>query len=234
VKTSCLAASISLLLTAGGLPATELYNLDFTPPEVGQYQVVFGTPSVQPMVGPFTDALVFDAVKSYEQIRLPISVAGSRYEFECDLLVHNLRNSDYVFAVLMDTPNVRTVSFDGRLNRIEAFPSFTNLGSFSNDQVYHLTMILDLGANFWSIALDGIERYRSQADASGLQAIRINMGAPGQTPPDAPGVYAAIDNVRVSVVPEPQSLSLLGFGLFICGAFCGRKRVRRLKAAASA
>ena len=52
-----LAAMVFLAALAGRGYAEELYNLDFTDPEVGAYKVNFGTPSVQHSVGPFSDAL---------------------------------------------------------------------------------------------------------------------------------------------------------------------------------
>lgn len=215
MKYLCKLIFIAALAVAGGsLSATELYNLDFTPPEIGTYQTVFGDPSVQSPVRPFADALIFHAVTGYDQIELAIHTAGPRYDIQYDVLVHDLLNSQYAFSIFLDTPEVRTVSFHGGLNSIEVFQAspytIANLADFADDQVYHFDISVDLEANLWSVAIDGTQMFANPINASSLQSIRFSM-APriwfGAI--DAPGTYAALDNVLVSVVPEPSVFSLL-------------------------
>jgi hypothetical protein len=214
MKYLCKLIFIAALAVAGGsVSATELYNLDFTPPEVGTYQTVFGDPSVQSPVGPFADALIFHAVTGYDQIELPIDTAGPRYDIQYDVLAHDLLNSQYAFTILLDTPEVRTVSFHGGLNSIYVFQPFpytiANLADFANDQVYHFDISVDLEANLWSVAIDGTLMFANPINASSLEDIRFSMAPRIGGAVDAPGTYAALDNVLVSVVPEPSVFSLL-------------------------
>jgi hypothetical protein len=218
MKTSSLYL-LTLFIVAGPLSATELHNLDFTPPEVGIYETVFGSPSVQSSVGPFTDALVFHAVTFYDQIRLPINLSAPRYNIQYDVFTHNLLNSQYAFTMLLDTPEVRNVGFHGVLNDIYAYQPFVgvvNLGPFANDQVYHLEISIDLAANLWSVAVDGTQKFSHTIDASGLESIRFSMAPWTVGASNAPGTYAALDNVTVNAIPEPSSAALVVTGLVFC------------------
>ena len=210
---------VFLFVATSRLAATELYNLDFTPPEVGSYQVVFGNPTVQSSVGPFTDALVFHAVSTYDQIRLPINSDALQYNIQYDVFGHNLVNSNYIFHMTLDTPEVRSVSLHGGQNRIEVFQPFVlaNLGPFANDQVYHFEIRVDLVANLWSVLVDGTQRFSHTYDASDLQSIRFTMSPAVGGTGDAPGTYAALDNVVVTDVPEPGPFALFVIGLVLCG-----------------
>ncbi len=107
-----------LLVGGNTLSAVELYNLDFQPPEVGMYSTVFGTPTIQPTVGPFTDTLAFHAMTNYEQISLPIEVAAPVYDIRFDVLTHGLANSAYGYTIFLDTPEARPIDFHGPDNEI--------------------------------------------------------------------------------------------------------------------
>ena len=98
-----LLAAIGLALAQASAQSQVLYDLDFTPTEVGSYTTVFGAPSIQHTVGPLTDALLFHAVVGYDQILLPISVAAPQYQISYDVFVHGLVNSKYDFLSLVDT-----------------------------------------------------------------------------------------------------------------------------------
>jgi len=215
-------------VVGGSLSATELYDLDFTPNEVGTYQTVFGNPSVQSSVGPFTDALIFHAVTGYDQIELPIGTGGPSYDIQYDVLVHGLLNSQYAFSTFLDTAYATDVSFHGGQNSVEVFQSspytLENLADFSNDQVYHFDISVDLQANLWSVAIDGTQIFANPINASSLEDIRFSMAPWTAGAIDAPGTYAALDNVVVSVVPEPAALNLLIAAGVPALFLCRRKR----------
>lgn len=217
-------SKVRLLLTfvLGTYPAlaTELYNLDFTSPETGTYQTVFGNPRVQASVGPFADALVLQAVTTYDQIRLRVENTAPRYDIQCDVLMHDLLNSQYLFSIFLDfdpVPNrFQSVNFHGGGNRIDTFPSaqFFSEG-FANDRVYHFGISLDFQAIQWTLAIDGSERFTSPLNGSGLQFIRFSMAPWIGGAEDGPGIYAAIDNIVVTAVPEPSVFLLSALGAFL-------------------
>lgn len=228
----CFIGVVALILSGVLCDAAEMYDLDFTDPDVGSVIRVFGNPEVQSSVGPFTDALVFDAVAGYEQIQLDIGTVGPRLEIQYDMLVHNLLNSQYSFALLLDSTSVYRFDLHGGLNAMYASqsPPFVDatVGSFANDQVYHFAVSVDLLASTWSVAVDGAEKWAASMSGTNLYSIRFSMAPWVVGAGDAPGRYAAIDNVRISVVPEPSTFSLLlalGIPSFLACKF--RKRTMR-------
>ncbi len=202
------------LLSVNSGSAAELYNLDFLAPETGTYTTVFGTPTIVATVGPLSRALVFDAVTSYEQIRLAVGGFGPHYNLTYDVLVHNLRGSQYGFAMVLDTPQVRTVTFHGGLNQIDFFNpgvfSGTTSTAFANDTVYHMGVAIDFPMNRWTVAVNGTERLNQPINATQLSAIRFSMDPWIGGAVDGPGVYAALDNVVLTVTPEPSAGLLAG------------------------
>lgn len=217
MKTPAKLILFAATFVAGNLSAaTILYDLDFTGLEIGAYSTVFGHPTVQ-SVGPFTDALIFHAVIGYDQINLAIGGKGTKFNISYDVLVHNLLSSKYSFSMILDTPEVRNVYLHGGLKSIGIYQPSSGglLGGFLNDQVYHFDVSVDLTANLWTVAIDGTQKYAQPVNASALRSIRFNMSPWQGGASDAPGTYAALDNVVVTVVPEPVSgvLSICGAAL---------------------
>jgi hypothetical protein len=207
---------VALSVAGCSLSATELYNLDFSANDVGTYQTVYGNPTIQSPVGTFANALVFqppNSIPDYDQIELPFDVTGSYYDIQYDVLTHNLLNSGYGFTVFLDTPVIRSVDLDGNQDTVAVFqPSpYTgeNVADFSDGQVYHFDISVDLQANLWTLAIDGTQVFSNPFNASGLQDIRFNLGANIEGASGASGMYAALDNVVVNVVPEPATAQLL-------------------------
>jgi hypothetical protein len=207
--------------------ASALFDLDFTAPDLGAYQMVAGTPSIQASAGVFTDALIFDAVTSGEQIRLPIGVSGPRYEIGFDVLTHNLVNSGYSFGVYFDTPTVRSVNFHGGLGNVYLYQSFPflnlSLASLVDDAVYHIDVALDAEHSAWSVVINGNPLFSGSCDAAAFQGIRFGTSRWLGSAADAPESYVALDNVRVSVVPEPSAAALAGCGVLAWLRFYRRK-----------
>ncbi len=191
--------------------AAEYVNMDFTAPEKGGYQTIFGTPSVTSSVGPLNDALRFDAVTSYEQIQidLPHSVTG--YELHYDLYTHNLRDSKYAFTILFDTPQVRTLSFHGGLNQVTLYRPFfsANGPAFQDDQVYRVGMWIDFINNTWTVSLDDVMFDSVAFDATSIDTVRFSLAPWHAIHSDAPGTYVGLDNLTIATIPEPPVWSLL-------------------------
>lgn len=202
---------VASLAAASCLPlrAVELYNLQFGGSDVGTYQIMFGNPTIQSPVGPFSNALVFHAVTTYDQILLPINVAAPRYDIQYDAFVHNVLNSQYSFAILLDAATVNRLDFHGGLNALSVFQPYPytleNVSGFANDQAYHFDISVDLGAHQWTIALDGVQVYSNAFLGTSLEDIRFGMGPWIGGAVDAPDSYAALDNVVVTAVPEPRT-----------------------------
>ena len=213
------ACFVYLFISAATLRAVDLYNLDFTPPDLGTYQVTAGNPTVQSSVGTFYHALVFAAATGGEQIRLPIGVTAPEYELQCDVLTHNLLNSDYAFGVFFDTPTVNSVNFDGGLNSVYVYQSspFLNLSlsSLTNDLVYHLDVTLDIQNSDWSVAINGNSLFSGPLAGSALQDIRFGIAPWIGGTANAPNTFMALDNVIVSTVPEPTVVGLAAAGVLL-------------------
>lgn len=199
--------------------AGELYNLDFTPPDSGTYQMTLGNPTVQSSVGPFTDALVFHAVASGEQIRLPIAMPAPGYDLQFDLFAHNVANSDYSFGVFLDGTATRSVNFHGGLNSVYAYQSipFLNLSliSLTNDATYHLDVVLDLQSSVWSMAVNGMSLFNGPLGGAGLPDVRFGIAPWIGGAANAPDSYVALDNVQVAAVPEPPVVGLATPGILL-------------------
>ena len=199
--------------------AVDLYNLDFTTPESGTYQITLGNPSVQSPVGPFADALVFDAVTGGEQIRLPIGTAAPQYELQCDVLAHSLLNSDYSFGIYFDTTTVRSVIFHGGLGSVYVYQSspFLNfsLAPLADDSVYHLDVLLDTQSMDWLVAINGNLLFDGPLDGAALQDIRFGIAPWFTGAANAPNTCVALDNVIVSAVPEPAVAGLVAAGALL-------------------
>jgi hypothetical protein len=98
---------VHLLLVAiapAALRAQELYHLDFSPSDVGTYQVTAGSPVIQAGAGPFSNALVFNAVTTGEQILLPIEVSAPEYELQFDVLPQGLANARLIHPARQADP----------------------------------------------------------------------------------------------------------------------------------
>ncbi len=203
------------LLSTGILPATEIYHLDFTDPEVGVYQIIDGDPSRQTSAGSLTDVLLFHATVGGDQIQLPVGIGGPRYELQYDLLTHGLVGSDYAFVMRLDA-GLRSLSFHGGLNSIDAYqPSpYINqtLASFSDDRIYRVGIMVDSEADLWSVAIDGVSACTNPLNGNSLQSIRFGLAPWIGGAMNAPATYAAIDNVVLTVVPEPSAAMFLMAG----------------------
>jgi len=222
-------AALSLGVVKSGLAAASgsevLYDIDFSSPEHVLNQtptagtgikkisgINFGSPTVRATSGVMTDRPVeFDAVTSYEQFELDISKAASSYQIDFDVASHGLRNSQYDFDVVLDTPEVRTVDFHGGLNKTYVYQPYGSGGSqlsFLDDQIYHVTIMVDISGDSWKVYRDGTLFYSAAFGASGLQSIRFNLSPWIGGAVDGPNTKVALDNIRVvatnsSATPTP-------------------------------
>lgn len=209
---------IAIVVAGHALHATELYNLDFQPPEVGSYNLE-GWAGIVSSVGPFDNALVLRArppgwMAMPATLSLPVGYSSPMYHIQFDLLPHQLSSSEYMLAVVLDTPYAQTVGFDG------VWPSF----SVADDKVFHVDMTIDIPAHRWLTTLDDTTSIAIPVDVTKLSSIRFVVGSPFGNPAESPSTYVALDNIVVTAIPEPSVGSLSLAGLLLLGANIALRR----------
>jgi hypothetical protein len=212
IPRATLAGAATALAAAATMSATELYHLDFQPPEIGEYGISFGSPTVEPTVGTLEDALVFHAVKTYDQITLPVEVAAPVYHIAFNLMTHGLEDSEYAFVILLDTPQIYSIAFHGLHNAVDMI-NLGRVSPFLDDMVYHCEIVADFAADRFSLTIGGGRPNVTTIGQGPLESIHFSMAPWKYGAADDPGAYTALDNVVVTAVPEPSSASLLMSGL---------------------
>ena len=202
---------ISLFCAHDRAVATTLYDMDFTSPDVGSYSVVFGSPTIAPTFDGLVNALVLHARVGYEQIRLPIGAGGPGYQLDFDVVTHGMQNTDYNFNMLVDSPGVHSAEFFGHTSQMLVYPPYTPLTvlqPFVDDTIYHLGITLDLTHHYWSVSVGNSMLFSNYFGDTVIDGIRFSCGPqylPGTTDLS---VEAAIDNIRVTTIPEPSVFAL--------------------------
>jgi hypothetical protein len=139
-----------------------------------------------------------------------------------------LLGSDAQFVLLLDTPSVRKLIFDNAgaisLSPIDGIAIEKQIGTFSNQETFHLHVDIDLSSNIWSIFKNDILLDSANFNAdSYIQDMRFSYGLRSSSDlPDDSG--AAIDNLVVAAipVPEPTCLTLVilsGFSILLLRKF---------------
>jgi hypothetical protein len=232
------AAGFVLVILPGSAQSAVVYNLDFEAPahaigglpSVGTganrvSAIPFGSPRVVNSATLLNgNSLEFEGLLSYEQISLSLPVDSPRWSISFDVVTQNLVNSQYAFTVLLDTPEVRSISFHSGVDAILPYqPAVTlaPLQAFVDGHKYHLDIDVDFTANRWSTSVDGVQRLSAPINATDVNSVRFSMAPAAFGAVDEPNTKAFLDNVRVldaAVIPEPTS-ALIGFALcFVAGA----------------
>ena len=217
--------------------ALEIYSTFDIPPNVagsapltrgiGQpTRVVFGNPVVEPQFGSLNQsALVFDGRTRYEQIEFRLDGSYEQYRVSFDYESANLNGSSYAFGIFLDSVDVfqsstsdsKAIWFHG-LGVIDAYNPRNSTAepprTFNDGTSYHVLIDVDIPANRWTVSYNDLPWFTAPYDSVSqrIHAIRFSL-APWQFgAPDAPEVQAAIDNVHIAAVPEPQSIWLFSAG----------------------
>jgi len=202
----------------------------------------FGSPTVQASEGSLTDQqLILDmdgnpAPFYYDQIALNLSLSRPKgLLIEFDIETHSVVGSVGAFAMLFDSPSTRAVKLlsDGSVAIMNPNPANTYTtqrrgGGFRGGGAMHLEGRIDFERDEWGASLNS-----SPMGASGLlgvrnvSTIRFSYGMlPGPIlyvdKPDQS--YVAIDNIRVSVVPEPSAYGAILGSAALLGAVRRRRR----------
>ena len=180
-----LATAVALALVLGAIAGfagpvqaltTLLYDIDFStpphtvgsPPAVGAgpaprdtvSSITFGSPTVVSSFGDLTDQpLKFDSFDgSGDQIKLSLDdmTLGSAYVIEAELEIDDVDILFRPFTVLLDTPQVRSVSFrsNGTVTTHVPFVFPGPPGAFDFDEKIDLKIQVDLSADTWEIFLN--------------------------------------------------------------------------------
>lgn len=136
--------------------------------------VVFGNPQLSSTLVNNGNSLEFEARLSYEQIRIPVNSGSPTLYVRFYAKTQNLRDSNYGFSMIMDTPQVRTTSLHGGLNQIRTFPG-DNIQGFSDGTVYLIETFIDFVANKWETKVNGQSIGISPINATSVESIRFSI-----------------------------------------------------------
>lgn len=199
------------------------------PPPDHVSEIWFGKPTVVAAFGPLTDQpLLFNSNGQtplafglyYTQIELTFaSVPMSSVDLSFDMVDSG---SGHTFTVLFDTPTVRNFEFsNGQVLFLNPYFPDAPVGNYPMGQAFHFDIHIDYLLNQWSLTENSMLLGTGAFDPDGnLRSIRFNYSAAG---PDISGT--AIDNLRVIVVPEPSTWSIMASVCFLLAGrhFCPRR-----------
>jgi len=214
------ALALGALLSGAGVTHAgtnvTLYDIDFgSPPHtVGLPPVIgggpaprntvsgipFGSPTVVASFGPLLDQpLEFDSFDGQgDQIRLTLNDFPPSYTYtlQCELTALTLE-SQADFAILFDTPTVRTIRFSstGSINIFVPGVFSGSVGTYTLGTVVLLQVDIDLAADTWNITVNNVPVH-SGSFGGATQVMTIRFSTP--VTPSPPGATAGLDNVVVS------------------------------------
>ena len=196
-----------------------LYNIDFESPthSVGEApttglgpvprdtvtEIKAGTPLVAANFGVVvSQSLDFDSSDLQgDQIGLSLDDLPSSniYCFEADILVNTVSDPGQPFAIIFDTPQIRTINFhsDGIIQPFVPLLGSLTTGTYSFDTEINIKVEIDLtpGVDGWQIFIDDALMHSGGfGGATAINSIRVTT----PVTPDPTPVLAAIDNIRVS------------------------------------
>jgi hypothetical protein len=198
------------------------------PPFAAPTQRVFGTSEVVSSGGGLNDQpllLIPQQVNIFQYSQYQFNIGpGSVFQLDFDLSLNDMADDpddtlstgpdEDRFAVLFDAPTAVRLDFwdAGRISQKNQ-----QIGTFVQGQPFHMSVLVSLPQNQWTIWKDGLELFSGQFAAASpgqpippteLRTIRINLADAGSL---ANSPVAYIDNIRI--IPEPR----VGF-LFAAGA----------------
>jgi len=239
---------VAMLVLSAAAHSQVIYDIDFNRlPQVPGIPVVsgtaphhvseilWGTPTVESSVGGLTDQpLKLDHSGNngpfyYDQIQIVMpEIQPSSWDLFFDFTSLGLVGSDSELAVLFDTPAVRNVYFrgDGHIylyGPTSPYYEETEIGTFSDGEVFRIHVHVDLEGNEWSAYKNGVLLGSTPFFMSGssLNSIRFSYGLPFGALNDTSTV--GIDNIIIAI-PEPGTS-----GMLLCGGVLLQLSTRRIR-----
>ena len=208
------------------------------PPFTRPTQKNFGTSRVLTSYNSLTDRplqLIPQIIGSFSYSQYQFNVASfdvePYYQLDFDLVLKNMpASSGHVFSIDFDTPVTTRLDFldAGRITQ-----NGRQIGTYLQDQAFHVSVLLDLPNNRWTISENSTQLFFGQffvpfpahpTPPTDLTDIRFNLADSGSA---VGSPFAAIDNIKImgsQTVPEPASGILLLSGV---GLVAGLKRFGR-------
>jgi hypothetical protein len=140
----------------------------------------------------------------YDQVMFDLPPGLTEVYFEADVYPQSLSLSDNSFSIYTDSSNygARTTSFHG-LGNLNVFNyGSADLGSFSNDQLYHLKIHADATFDLFTVEVDGAELYTSTLGSSDITSFRLSMAPWIGVAVDCVSPVAAVSNILVYETPD--------------------------------
>src|SRR6185503_11975855 len=115
-------------------------------------------------------------------------------------------NKDFL-SVIFDTPTVVRLDFTDQGTILQ---NESSVGTFQFGQIVHITALVDLTLNQWTISRNGTQLFQglffhtvpaAPVPPTSISFVRINF-ADSVALPGSP--VAMIDNVRIQGIPEPS------------------------------
>ena len=215
---------ISILCTVPVGAAQYFYSVDFHSPlnQIGQppataagpetpSSIVVGDPTVVSSFGHLTEQpLLFSGIY-YQQIQFDLGRGVPDYFVDFDFETRNLNPSLFAFDAVFDTPGVEVFYLHGG-GYIGVPPAnSTYLPGWSDDNLHHMHIAVDLTADSWTFTLDDREPVTGPffSNSGDILSMRMNLSAWRAFTPDDPNVQVAVDNIFIGTsVPEPSSVAL--------------------------
>lgn len=212
-----------------------LYDVDFNgpphslneTPAVGASihhvsEIRFGLPEVIPAYGDLKERpLLFRGREGYDQIGFQIPTGYANYRIEYELVTGNLKNSQFGFAIFLDTPQVRVFHLHGGNNRTYRFPfpekELPHPQLWEDGKKSRYVIEVDLGRNEWRAWQDGVHLFTAPFNATKLQKVRFSLSPVYLGAAEDLSIVAALDNLKITANDDfqpgpPASLTLNGTG----------------------
>jgi len=182
--------------------------------------IVTGNPTISsPIASGFPSQSLWLSGGTSPQINLNLGHRPLGYAIEFDVLPVGVIESDYAFGIYLDTPYVRNVQLASYQGQVRVYPgsgSGVFVGPYADNTIHHFFLAVNLRLDQWSVDMDGTQLFSAPFGAEDIESVRFGFSTVFPQPRN-PDAHAYLDNVRISVIPEPSTfaMSLTMFAAFV-------------------